>query len=167
MIFLFILLSNFFCRFLARLKALPGQSTYNILIKYLGNSPCDTLQSAIQAITELSTLCQGYLSYKNIWVKEENGTATDIILLNWHNVRYGSLGIDLVFLLLQCELAPQDLLKIYVESFRLEYPTIDENQIRQQIQFGLLYVLVTLTPDDLRFDEFVEKFDQLCKVFLG
>lgn len=145
------------CRVLDVLKLLPEPALVEKIRGKLSKSPVDVMESLATEINDVSTVCHGRFSRDNVLFRYESGKPSDVKVIDWQTMRYCSPAIDLGLVLLTslpddepAKVGPfcRDILRLYLESVRLEYSQVSCDLLERDIIAKLLFAYIVLCTDE-------------------
>ncbi|XP_043261175.1 uncharacterized protein LOC122402452 [Colletes gigas] len=146
-------------RLMDTLESLPDSRLAENVRKKLNKSPLETLKSIVSEVNEISTICHGHFSHDNLLFKYQNGKPIDVKVIDWQTMRYCSPAVDLGPILLynmKRENGPtelQEILALYAESVKSEYPEISIERLTENIVDKFLFACLILSFQEHISDE--------------
>lgn len=144
------------------MKLLPDPALVEKIRGKLSESPLDVMKNLATEINNVSTVCHGRFSRDNVLFRYESGKPNDVKVIDWQTMRYCSPAIDLGLVLLanlpDGELAKvesfcRDILRLYLDSLRLEYSQVNLNLLVPDIIAKLLFAYMVLCTDETIVDD--------------
>lgn len=122
----------------------------------LSENPLDVMKCLATEINDVSTICHGSFSQDNMLFRYENGKPCDIKVIDWQTMRYCSPAIDLGPLLLanlpdepwKVEPFCRDILRLYLNTVKHEYPGVTHQLLKRDIIVKLLFAYIVLCTDE-------------------
>lgn len=133
-----------------------------------GEKSMEIVKRVATEVNDISTICHGYFSHDNMLFKYQNGKPIDAKIIDWQTMRYCSPAVDLGPILLynastesdERKSGParvQEILKLYVDTIRSEYPEVDEKRLREDIEDKFLFASAVLSLlEHITDDEVIE-----------
>jgi len=94
-------------------------------------------------LNDFWTICHGNFTRNNLLFRYENGKPSDVKVIDWSTMRYCSPSIDFGHILLQnlpdddnpskIETFCQNILQIYLDAVKAEYPEVDRELLERDI----------------------------------
>ncbi|XP_033330962.2 uncharacterized protein LOC117222992 isoform X1 [Megalopta genalis] len=145
-------------------EGMPDPTLAGKVKSKLIKSPMETVKSIASEVNELATICHGHFSHDNLLFKYQNGKPIDVKVIDWQTMRYCSPAVDLGPILLynmKYENGPselQEMLTVYVDAVKSEYPEIAGEGLREDIVDKLLFACLILS-----FQEHISD-DELARI---
>ena len=141
------------------LESMPDSRFTESAKKKLNESPIEIVKAMASMVDEVSTICHGHFSHDNLLFKYQNGKPIEAKVIDWQTMRYCSPAVDLGPILLYnmeqgsgpSEL--QEILTVYVDAVRSEYPEIAGERLREEIVDKFLFAGLILSLQEHITDE--------------
>ncbi|OAD52630.1 hypothetical protein WN48_00650 [Eufriesea mexicana] len=117
----------------------------------INNNLMEMVKSIATEVNEVSTICHGHFSHDNLLFKYQNGKPIDAKVIDWQTMRYCSPAVDLGPILLynvtheNGPLKVQEILTLYIDTVRSEYPEVSEKHLRKDIVDKFLFACIVLS----------------------
>lgn len=154
-------------RILDILRLLPEQRLVEKIRGKLGVNPLSVMESLATEINDVSTVCHGRFTRNNVLFKYEDGKPCDVKVIDWQTMRYCSPGIDLGLILLanlpdNVLSKVRDILRLYLDTVKHEYPEMTYETLERDITAKLLFAYITLcTEEDITDGELLSTLQVL------
>lgn len=148
------------------LESLPNRELAEKIKSRLTKNPLEIARIMATEVNDVATICHGYFSHDNLLFKYENGRPVDAKIIDWQTMRYCSPAIDLGPILLfnvaqehgsNASSKVHEILTLYVDTVADEYPEIDRERLRQDIEDKFLFACILLSfLDHISDDELIQ-----------
>lgn len=133
------------------LELMPNSDFTKKIKQRLNNSPMEMVKGIATEVNDVSTICHGHFSHDNLLFKYQNGKPIDAKVIDWQTMRYCSPAVDLGPILLynvtheNGPLKVQEILTLYIDTVRSEYPEVSKEHLRKDIVDKFLSVCIILS----------------------
>ncbi|CAK9825163.1 hypothetical protein ANTRET_LOCUS3229 [Anthophora retusa] len=156
------------------LESMSNSSFVEKVRNRLNKNTMEIVKDVAAEVNDVSTICHGHFSHDNLLFKYQNGKPIEAKVIDWQTMRYCSPAVDLGPVLLYNvthENGPskvQEILMLYVDTVRSEYPDVDGERLKEDIVDKFLFsclvlsLLEHITDDELtRVVLLLEQLDEL------
>jgi len=116
------------------------------------------MESLATEINDVSIVCHGHFTRDNVLFKHENGKPSDVKMIDWETMKYGSPAIDFGLILFanipeegelsKVEAFCRNILRLYLDAVKEEYPEVERELLERDIIAKLLLAYISLCNDD-------------------
>lgn len=115
------------------------------------------MESLATEINDVSIVCHGHFTRDNVLFKHENGKPSDVKMIDWETMRYCSPVIDFGLILFtnisdeselpKVEAFCRNILRLYLDTVKEEYPEVGRELLERDIIAKLLLAYISLCDD--------------------
>ncbi|XP_017884486.1 uncharacterized protein LOC108627661 [Ceratina calcarata] len=144
------------------LEFLPNRDLAEKIKSKLNKNPLEIARTIATEVNDASTICHGYFSHDNLLFKYRDGKPIDAKIIDWQTMRYCSPAVDLGPILLfnvtqehgsNASSKVHEILALYIDTVAAEYPEIERDCLRQDIEDKFLFACIVLSFLDHISDE--------------
>lgn len=116
------------------------------------------MESLATEINDVSIVCHGHFTRDNVLFKHEDGKPSDVKMIDWETMKYGSPAIDFGLILFtnipegdelpKVEAFCRNILRLYLDTVEEAYSEVERELLEQDVIAKLLLAYINLCNDD-------------------